>query len=412
MSNKIEKDKSYTVYMHVSPSGKRYIGITSQKPERRWRKNGEGYMRNTYFWNAIQRYGWDNFTHEVLFENLTKDEAEQKEIELIAFYKSDDNKFGYNIEHGGNSIGKIADETKEKLRILYSMPVCQYSKYGDFIKEYNSMTEAEEITNLSASSISKCCRNEAKLCGNYIWRFKDELPDSQLINWCNSRKPSSRKTKVSQYDKQGHLVKEYESMTIAYEETNIDRTSIIKCCKGEQGVAGGYIWRYSDELLTKEHLQWCISMLPKRVVQYTKNGEFIKIYENAVSGELSTGINARGILSCCNGDRKTAGGYIWRNEGEELTENYIQWCNTRKTDFYRGFTGKSVIQYSINGVFVAIYKSMAEAEQITGVKRCNISLCCNGHRNNAKGYIWRYASDVQDPYAPLFPTNQIPPQAI
>ena len=68
---------NFCVYIHTSPSGKRYIGITGQKPERRWRKNGLGYKDHTYFWNAICRYSWDNFKHEIVASNLTKEEAEQ-----------------------------------------------------------------------------------------------------------------------------------------------------------------------------------------------------------------------------------------------------------------------------------------------------------------------------------------------
>lgn len=40
----MENNKKYCVYMHTSPSEKRYIGITSQSPEARWRKNGAGYF--------------------------------------------------------------------------------------------------------------------------------------------------------------------------------------------------------------------------------------------------------------------------------------------------------------------------------------------------------------------------------
>ena len=78
MNNKINKDRYYVVYMHTSPNGKRYVGITSMRPiEKRW-KNGYGYKKNIHFWNAINLYGWNNFQHDFLFENLTKEEAKDK----------------------------------------------------------------------------------------------------------------------------------------------------------------------------------------------------------------------------------------------------------------------------------------------------------------------------------------------
>lgn len=94
--------ENYTVYKHTSPSGKVYIGITQQKPEYRW-NCGKGYKLQQYFYNAIQKYGWDNFKHEILFEGLSKEEACQKEIELIAEYKSNNPEFGYNQSIGGES---------------------------------------------------------------------------------------------------------------------------------------------------------------------------------------------------------------------------------------------------------------------------------------------------------------------
>ena len=84
------------------------------KPEKRW-NSGYGYKRQPYFMNAIRKYGWDNFKHEILFVGLDKEEAEHKEIELIAQCRSDEKAHGYNVEHGGNSSGKMSEETKRKI---------------------------------------------------------------------------------------------------------------------------------------------------------------------------------------------------------------------------------------------------------------------------------------------------------
>lgn len=94
--------KKYTVYCHTNKvNGKRYVGITCQTPEKRWR-NGNGYQ-GQIFYNAIQKYGWEEFGHEILFTGLTKEEAEQKEIELIAKWKTKESAFGYNVSSGGES---------------------------------------------------------------------------------------------------------------------------------------------------------------------------------------------------------------------------------------------------------------------------------------------------------------------
>ena len=105
-------ENNYTVYMHKFPNNKVYIGITLQKPQYRWRRGGR---YNDYMKQAISKYGWDNIKHIILYEHLTKEEAEQKEIELIAQYKSNQRDYGYNIQNGGSHQGCVSEETKEKI---------------------------------------------------------------------------------------------------------------------------------------------------------------------------------------------------------------------------------------------------------------------------------------------------------
>ena len=100
--------KEYTVYMHISPSNKRYIGITSQKAEKRW-KNGKGY-RNKYFVTAIEKYGWDNFQHIIIAKGLNKENAEWLEIELIKVWDTTNRDKGYNIVEGGNATNGLKGE--------------------------------------------------------------------------------------------------------------------------------------------------------------------------------------------------------------------------------------------------------------------------------------------------------------
>lgn len=104
---------NYILYMHISPSNKYYIGITSQNIEKRW-QNGYGYKTNKHFWRAIQKYGWDNFEHKILKQNLTKEKAEELEIYYIQKYNSTNVDFGYNKAPGGKLLPKFTEETKRK----------------------------------------------------------------------------------------------------------------------------------------------------------------------------------------------------------------------------------------------------------------------------------------------------------
>lgn len=96
-------EKKYTIYMHRNKlNNKVYIGQTCQKPEYRW-NNGKNYSHCNAFFRAITKYGWDNFEHIILFEGLSQEEANQKEIELINLYHSTDRNYGYNCQLGGNN---------------------------------------------------------------------------------------------------------------------------------------------------------------------------------------------------------------------------------------------------------------------------------------------------------------------
>lgn len=106
----------WKVYSHTNLiNGKVYIGITSKEnPNRRWR-NGEGYYKSLFFYNAIKKYGWDNFEHKILFENLDENTAKNIEQKLIRKYKKEN--ISYNITDGGDgNVGWVmSDKTKNKI---------------------------------------------------------------------------------------------------------------------------------------------------------------------------------------------------------------------------------------------------------------------------------------------------------
>lgn len=107
-------EKKYIVYQHISPSEKKYIGITSQSTKRRWR-NGEGYKNNEHFYNAILKYGWENFKHEILFEGLSKEKAEEIEKKLIMKLDTTNPSKGYNLRDGGGSNGGFNEEQRKRM---------------------------------------------------------------------------------------------------------------------------------------------------------------------------------------------------------------------------------------------------------------------------------------------------------
>lgn len=106
---------SFFVYIHTCPNGKKYVGVTKNTLEGRW-KNGEGYKKQKHFYAAIQKYGWDNIEHESFEVESTSLMLYWERI-LIYHYKTIDTQYGYNKSGGGECINGfyLSDDTKEKI---------------------------------------------------------------------------------------------------------------------------------------------------------------------------------------------------------------------------------------------------------------------------------------------------------
>ena len=80
-------ENNYSVYQHVTPDGMYYFGQT-QNVERRWSNNGAEYKRTT-LQPYIEKFGWDNIQHIVLFKDQTKENALWIENFLIETARED-----------------------------------------------------------------------------------------------------------------------------------------------------------------------------------------------------------------------------------------------------------------------------------------------------------------------------------
>lgn len=111
---------NYSIYVHINnQNGKKYIGQTKQKVEKRW-NNGKGYKTSSKFYNAINKYGWDNFQHLIIADHLTNDQANCLEKQLINKYNLTDDHYGYNITNGGKNYCH-SEETKRKIGLANSI---------------------------------------------------------------------------------------------------------------------------------------------------------------------------------------------------------------------------------------------------------------------------------------------------
>lgn len=217
------EEKIWKVYKHTNPSNKKsYIGITSKDdPNERW-KNGQGYRNHYKFYCAIQHYGWEYFTHEILLTNLTYEEACQKEKELIIYYDSKNN--GYNASDGGiGSHGyKHSEEDKQKI--------------SEKLKIYNSSIE---VIDKKSKDMKKSWENNEKRRQQTSTRTK--------ALWVNHRKELIEKRQKKVLCINTGVI--FNSINEAAKWANIHASGISCCLSGKQKTSG----KHPE---TKEPLQW------------------------------------------------------------------------------------------------------------------------------------------------------------
>lgn len=243
------ENKSYCVYMHTTPSGKKYIGITRKVPEKRW-LGGYGYRQNHHFYSAIQKYGWDNISHDILADGLSKEEACLLEKKFIKALKSNDKQYGYNKSVGGENPAegahwKLSEETRKRQSEAQrgrKWSDESRARQGIKLKRYYATHESpNKNVPLSKETREKISKSLIE------WNREHESP--------NRGRHYKKSPEAIRRTSEGHMKKivcievniVYPSIQIAEILTGIDGSSISKVCRGKRETAGGYHWVYLDD---------------------------------------------------------------------------------------------------------------------------------------------------------------------
>lgn len=239
-------ENKYVVYMHEFPNSKVYIGITCQDPQQRWKlgrgylsRNKDGSYKQPLMANAILKYDWNDIKHQVIFQGLTKKEAEQKEIELIKYYQSNNRKFGYNIENGGNSNGKHTEETKKKI---------SSANRGRVRSEEARQKMSVAKTGKKRPSFSTETRQKLGLVNKGRKRTEET---KKKISDAKKGKPTHEIPVVCL---ETNVV--YRSAVAAEKVTGAHRSKICEVCKGTRKTAGGFHWAYYQNV---DNMQNCVA---------------------------------------------------------------------------------------------------------------------------------------------------------
>lgn len=246
----------FLIYMHTNLiNDKKYIGLTKNNPIYRW-NYGKGYKNCTLFYKAIQKYGWKNFKHEILFCNLTKEEAEMFEIELIKYYKSNNPNFGYNISSGGEC-GRfgchLTQEHKEKISKANKGKTIS-PEHKKKISQANSGRHLSKKQKSNLSIKNKGCNNpmfgktltqEHRNKISQALRGKKSGINNGMFGKCGILNVNSKKVICIETNQI------FNSMSEAERELNLHQGHVSRICKGLLKSTKGYSFKYyrgySDE---------------------------------------------------------------------------------------------------------------------------------------------------------------------
>lgn len=216
-------DRSYSVYCHENKAnGKKYFGITNDI-ERRWHNNGYYYMHNNQnaFSNAIKKYGWDGFTHNILLAGLTLNEACEAEIMYIKENKTNisryGNLYGYNLTNGGEGTPgrKCSEEHRKKTSeaLLGNTNARNHIPSAAARRKISEKLVGHTVSEKTRNLISDSLKNNASAC----CRRAVECIDTGAV---------------------------FQSISSASYSSGVSKAGISLCCSGKRKTAGKMHWKY------------------------------------------------------------------------------------------------------------------------------------------------------------------------
>lgn len=322
-------------------NGKAYIGKTIYTLEKRKNshlvcaRNGD----NQVFYHAIRKYGENNFTWSIIDYGSSHEELVEKEIHWISFYRSyihSKESNGYNMTTGGEGcIGyKHTDESKK------------------------------EMSNIAKNRIGS---------------------------------KHGKAKKVLQYDLDGNLIKEYDSVRTASRNLNIGNSGISMCCNNKFAYYHNYIWmykdEYSDEALSKRIKAYSRHRFRKRpILQFDRNGLFLAKFEDVKDAvAINEDYMVATIDACCRGTSCSAYDCIWIYEEDFSKEELALRLQRYKNRHQK----RPVVQLSLEGEYIATFESATSASKFMGKSSPQIANCCNGKAKTAYGFIWVFEKEFK-----------------
>ena len=389
-------NRLYIVYKHTNQvNNKVYIGITCRKPHRRWGSRGQNYSSNEFFYNDIKKFGWDNFKHEILIHGLTPEQASMWEIKLIAFYKSNNPKCGYNRDRGGIRELAFIEDTS---RVIIELPN---------MKLYSSEAQCAAETKYSISQIVDFCfdeknksfvwldnfnnlSNEEKNILLYNQKFDYSVFKNEPLSYFNIGGSQSALKIINLEDRTI-----YNSIKDCSVSLKASRNTITAHCDGTISYKVKRRFMYLDEYnkLSEEektvassfdneyyrgiHRRPVISLLNKNI--------FISVTDCCLKNEVTI----YRLLNHCRGNVKGC----WEQEYMYLDE-YLKLPIEKRELLTNKILQNKELQYVylLDGT---VYPSIREIRRATGVKQRTLLRHCRNELKSPSDKLYMYRTDYE-----------------
>ncbi len=270
-------------------------------------------------------------------------------------------------------------------KIHNQIGVIKYDLQGNQIQHFSSVTEAAKAFKTKVCHLRKVLTNQVMQIKGFVLRYETDTYNGEYANF-------SKTKKVSQYTIEGILIKTYESVVQAYQETGIHKDTIAKSASMKNKFGRGFVWRYEGNNYSGD-LTFNKPKIP--VHQYEKGGKFIQEFESFLAAGKAVNVNSSGINACANGKVKTCGGYVWRLIDQPYHGEYKD--HSRE---------KAVTQLNQEGIIIGTYPSTMAAARATGIHQPTIHKWLTNNKPTPSGIFWRMATQEE---IEKMPQNLFPP---
>lgn len=300
-------EKLNVVYLLTNKiNSMRYVGITTQKLKNRLRyhKNNS----DTYIGRAIKKYGWENFSVEILEECTSPEELFEREKYWIKTLNTK-NPNGYNLTDGGEGLNgcKHSQKTRKKMSERHYKCAVICTSTGEI---FPSIKAAAEHFGITHGSVTAVCKAKCLSINGLKFDYVDE--EKRAAAEIKRKKLSPMKQPVLCLE----TGKIYESAVAASKETGIYRRAISFACAGKHSTAGGLHWIFLDEE-KRAAAEIALKKITPRNEKTVRCIETNVVYPSIKAASEETGINRGSISNVCCYRAKTAGGYHWRFVSED-----------------------------------------------------------------------------------------------